>query len=109
MKINRTFIIIFIIMFGAIAGLIFLSLRLSDQQKARAISARSTENTALTQTRLADKNPSTPTSTAPTEVLLLEPSPVGTVTDPGLTPEPMEEIAPTTTSTQTLQTGDTNT
>lgn len=50
MKLNRTFIIIFVIVFGAITGLIFLSLRLSDQQKARVISARGTEIAALTQT-----------------------------------------------------------
>jgi hypothetical protein len=105
MKLNRAFIIIFVIVFGAIAGLIFLSLRLSDQQKARAISARSTENVFLTKTQLADKDPAAPTSIKPTDILLPEPSPSPMMTDPGIPPEAAEEMPLTITHTQTQQTG----
>lgn len=109
MKINRVFIIIFIVVIGGIVGLVFLSLRLSDQQKSRAISARSTENALLTLTPLADKDPVEPTTIKPTDILLPEPSPRPMMTDPGMPPEAAEEMPPTITHTQTQQTGTTNT
>ncbi len=106
MKINRVFIIIFIVVIGGIFGLVFLSLRLSDQQKSRAISARSTENALLTLTPLADKDPVEPTTIKPTDILLPEPSPSPVMTDPGMPPEAAEEMPPTITHSQTQQTGD---
>ena len=109
MKINRTFFIIFIFIIGLIAGLIFLALRLSTQEESQAISARNTEEAALTQTQVAEPSPTQVISEAPTSNPTVgSPAPTASPTA-ALTQGPTEEIAPSTTNTQQAQTGGTDT
>jgi len=109
MKINRSIIIIFIIVIVAVAGLITLALRLTNQQNARAISARRTEEAALTQTRLAEPSPTRVISETQTGLPTPEPPLPTTSPTNGLTQVPTAETEPSTTNTQSAQTGETDT
>ena len=101
--------IFFLILF-ILAGLIFLSMRLSEQQRKQIVAMRSTEHAAILFTNNdlkleVDSTVNTPTVTG---LSTLEPPLPSDSPTPDLMQVPMEEIAPTSTNTQPAQTGGTN-